>query len=60
MAEYRSDLTSNKGKKKRSYTMEFKKHAVPYAEEKNNQYVASHYGVKPKREGEWKKDLNKN
>ena len=36
MAENRSHLTSHKGKKKRPYTMEFKKQVVSYAEEKSN------------------------
>ena len=41
MAENRSDLTSQKGKKKLSYTMEFKKQVVSSTKEKSNRSAAS-------------------
>ena len=39
--------------------MQLKKQVASYAEEKSNQYVASHYGVDPKKGRKWKKDLRK-
>ena len=59
MAEKQSDLTSHKGKKKCSYTMEFKRQVVAYAVENSNRSAASHYGMEPKRVREWEKDLDK-
>ena len=46
MTENESDLTSHKGKKKRS-CMEVKKQLVFYAEEKSNQSAIYHYVVGP-------------
>ena len=59
MAEKASDLASSKGKKKRSYSMEFKKQVVVYAEANSNRSAASHFDVQPKRVREWKKDFEK-
>ena len=59
MAEKASDLASSKGKKKRSYSMEFKKQVVAYAEANSNRSAASHFDVEPKRVREWKKDFEK-
>ena len=59
MAEKASDLASSKGKKKRSYSTEFKKQAVVYAEANSNRCAASHFDVEPKRVREWKKDFEK-
>ena len=59
MAEKASDLTSSKRKKKRSYSMEFKKQVVVYAEVNRNRSAASHFEVEPKRVREWKKDFEK-
>ena len=59
MAEKASDLASSKGKKKRSYSMEFKKQVVVYAEANSNRSAASHFDVEPKRVREWKKDFEK-
>ena len=59
MAEKASDLASSKGKKKRSYSMEFKKQVVTYAEGNSNRSAASHFGLEPKRVKEWKKDIEK-
>ena len=59
MAEKASDLASSKGKKKRSYSMEFKKHVVVYAEVNSNRSAASHFDVEPKRVREWTKDFEK-
>ena len=59
MAEKPSDLASSKGKKKRSYSMEFKKKVVVYAEANSNRSAASHLDVEPKRVREWKKDFEK-
>ena len=49
MAENTSDLASSEGKKKRSYSMEFKRQAVVYAEANSNKSAASHFDVEPKR-----------
>ena len=51
MAEKASDLASSKGKKKRSYSMEFKKQFV---EGNSNRSAASHFGLEPKRVREWR------
>ena len=59
MAEKQSDLTSHKGKKKRSYTMEFKRQVVAYAVENSNRSAASHYGMGPKRVENGRKILTK-
>ena len=59
MAEKASDLASSKGKKKRSYSMEFKKQVVVYAEANSNRSAASHFDVEPKRVRKWKKDFEK-
>ena len=40
-----SDLASSKGKKKRPYSMEFKKQVVVYAEANSNRSTASHFDV---------------
>ena len=45
MAEKASDLASSKGKKKRSYSTEFKKQVVTYAEGNSNRSAASHFGL---------------
>ena len=58
MAEKAIDLASSRGKKKRSYCMEFKKQIVVYAEANSNRSAASHFDVEPKRVREWKKDLS--
>ena len=51
-----SDLASSKGKKKRPYSMEFKKQVVVYAEANSDRSAASHFDVEPKRVREWKKE----
>ena len=56
MAEKASDVASSKGKKKCSYSMEFKKQVVVYAQANSNRSAASHFDVEPKRVREWKKD----
>ena len=48
MAEKASDLPSSKGKKNWSYSMEFKKQVVVYAEANSNKSAASHFDVEPK------------
>ena len=57
MAEKASDLASSKGKKKRSYSMEFKKQVVVYAEANSNRSAASHFDVEPKCVREWRRDF---
>ena len=59
MAEKESDLASSNGKKKRSYSMEFKKQVVVYAEASSNRSAASHFDVELKLVREWKKDFEK-
>ena len=59
MAENTSDMAFSKGKKKCSYSMEFKRQAVVYAEANSNKSAASHFDVEPKRVREWKKDSEK-
>ena len=59
MTEKASDLASSKGKKKRSYSIKFKKQVVPYAEANSNRSAASHFDVEQKRVREWKKDFEK-
>ena len=59
MAEKASDLASSKGKKKRSYNMQFKTQVVVYAEANSNRSAASHFDVELKRVREWKKDFEK-
>ena len=59
MAEKATDLSSQKGKRKRSYTMEFKRQVVVYANENSNRSAAYHYGLEPNRVKEWKKDIDK-
>jgi len=58
-ARQASGLASSKGKKKRSYSMEFKQQVVVYAEANRNRSVASRFGVEPKRVRDWKKDIEK-
>ena len=50
-------MASSKGKKKRSYSMEFKKYDVVYAEKKSNRSAALHFELEPKRVRECKKDF---
>ena len=59
MTEKASGLPSSEGKEKRSYSMEFKKQVVVYAEANSNRYTASHFDVEPKRAREWKKVFEK-
>ena len=59
MAECASKIASSRGKKKRSYSMEFKKQVVIYAEANSYRSAASRFDVEPKRVREWKKDINK-
>ena len=59
MAECASEIASSRGKKKRSYSMEFKKQVVIYAEANSNRSAASRFDVEPKRVREWKKDIDK-
>ena len=59
MSEKASDLASSKGKKKRLYSMEFKKQVVVYAEANSNRSAASHFDVEPKRVRDWKKEFEK-
>ena len=59
MAECASEIASSKGKKKRSFSMEFKKQVVIYAEANSNRSAASYFDVEPKRVREWKKDIDK-
>ena len=49
MTEKVRDLASSKGKKKRSYSMEFKKQVIFYAEANSNRSAALHFDVEPKR-----------
>ena len=60
MAEKASDLPSSKGKKNWSYSMEFKKQVVVYAEANSNKSAASHFDVEPKHVRAWKKDFETN
>ena len=57
MAEKASDLAFSKGKKKRSYRMEFKKQVVIDVEVNSSRSAASHFDVEPKCVREWKKDF---
>ena len=57
MAEKPTDLSSQKGKSNRSYTMEFKRQVVAYANENSNRSAASQYVLEPKRVRKWKKDI---
>ena len=59
MTEKVRDLASSKGKKKRSYSMEFKKQVIFYAEANSNRSAALHFDVEPKRVREWKKNFEK-
>ena len=59
MAEKASDLASSKGKKKHSFSMEFKQQVVVYAEANSNRSAALHFDVEPKRVREWKENLEK-
>ena len=59
MTEKASDLASSREKKKRSYSMEFKKQVVVHAEANSNRSSASHFVVEPKRVREWRKDFEK-
>ena len=52
-----SDLTSHKGKKKRSFTMEFKENVVAYAVRNSNRSAAIKFNVEPKRVREWRNSL---
>ena len=47
------------GKKKRSYSIEFEKQVLVYAETNSNRSAASHFDVEQKRVSEWKKDFEK-
>ena len=57
IAQKASDLASPKGKRKSSYSMEFKQQVVVYAEANSNRSAALHFGVEPKRVREWKKNF---
>ena len=59
MTEKASDLASSREKKKRSYSVEFKKQVVVYVEANSNRSAASHFVVEPKRVREWRKDFEK-
>ena len=59
MAEKASNLAYSKGKKERSYSMEFKKQVAVYAEAKSKRSAAFHFDVEPKHVREWKKDFEK-
>ena len=48
MVEKASDLASSKGKKKCSYSMEFKKQVVVYAEANSNRSTVLHFDMEPK------------
>ena len=59
MCKRNSLFQTARGKKKRSYSMEFKKQVVIYAEANSNRSAASRFDVEPKRVREWKKDIDK-
>ena len=59
VVEKASDLASFKGKKKRSYRMEFKKQVVVYVEANRNRSAASHFDVEPKSVRKWQKYFKK-
>ena len=59
MTEKASDLASSKGKKKCSYSMEFKKQVVVYAKSNSNRSATSHFDAEPKYVRKWKKDFEK-
>ena len=59
MAEKASNLAYSKGKKERSYSIEFKIQVVVYAVANSNRSAASHFDVEPKHVREWKKDFEK-
>ena len=48
MTEKASDLVSSKEKKKRSYSMEFKKQVVVYSEANTNRSAASNFDLESK------------
>ena len=48
MTEKANDLVSSKEKKKRSYSMEFKKQVVVYSEANTNRSAASNFDLEPK------------
>lgn len=56
MAETNDDDISHKGKKRKSYPMEFKKEAVEFAEENNNSSASMRFGVAVKRIREWRQN----
>ena len=59
MAEKTNDMASSKGKKKRSYSMEFKKQLVVCAEANTNWSAALQFDVEPKLLRQWKKNFEK-
>ena len=53
-----TDLTSHKSTKNRSYTMEFKREAVKYAQDHSNRATAEKYRVDRQTIREWKRNID--
>ena len=54
-----SELSSHKGRKRRSFTMQFKQEVVEFASEHSNRFAAQRFNVEPKRVWEWKDNFDK-
>lgn len=59
LSEEEKQAMSHKGKKRSSYTMQFKKDAVHYAEETSVRKAAKRFRVEPKRIREWRDNSEK-
>ena len=53
-----SELSSHKGRKRRSFTMQFKQEVVEFASEHSNRSAAQRFKVEPKRVREWKDNFD--
>ena len=51
--------TSHKGEKRHSYSMDFKKQVIKYAEENSNRSAASKFSIDVKRVREWRPNKDK-
>ena len=54
-----SERSSHKGKKRRSFTTQFKQEVVEFASEHSNRSAAQRFNVEPKRVREWKDNFDK-
>ena len=54
-----SELSSHKGRKRRSFTMQFKQEVVGFVSEHSNRSAAQRFNMEPNRVREWKDNFDK-